>query len=70
MLWCFCFPATNSYEEMPENPKVADETSCLQNPVISISHETHSNFQDDKTNNSSDSESYDDVDKVTDGEVE
>ncbi|KAB5522620.1 hypothetical protein PHYPO_G00161620 [Pangasianodon hypophthalmus] len=51
---------TNSYEEVPENPTLADETSSLQEPVISQPPETQISFQD----NISASESYDDVDQL------
>ncbi|MCI4394557.1 hypothetical protein PGIGA_G00170290 [Pangasianodon gigas] len=55
-----CNVLTNSYEEVPENLTVADETSSLQEPVISHPLETHISFQD----NNSASESYDDVDQL------
>ncbi|XP_060719515.1 uncharacterized protein LOC132841256 [Tachysurus vachellii] len=50
----------NSYEDMPEIPVVAVETSSLQNPVHSPVPQTHTNLLD----NTSISESYDDVDKL------
>ncbi|XP_027034471.1 uncharacterized protein LOC113663393 isoform X1 [Tachysurus fulvidraco] len=51
---------SNSYEEMPEIPMVAVETSSLQNPVHSHVPQTHTNLLD----NASISESYDDVDEL------
>ncbi|MCJ8748762.1 hypothetical protein PDJAM_G00168590 [Pangasius djambal] len=51
---------TNSYEEVPENLTVANQTSCLQDVVMSHPPKTHISFQD----NNSASESYDDVDQL------
>lgn len=58
-------PATNSYEEMPENPVVAEAVSALQKPVSSSPPKTCTDFQD----NQSETESYDDVDEITNGEI-
>ncbi|XP_046695243.1 uncharacterized protein LOC124379150 [Silurus meridionalis] len=49
---------SNSYEDMPENPLVADETSCLTSAVIRPP-ETQISFQD----NISVSENYEEVDE-------
>ncbi|GAA6107572.1 uncharacterized protein LOC113663393 isoform X1 [Tachysurus ichikawai] len=52
--------SVNSYEEMPEIPMVAVETSFLQSPVHSHVPQTHTNLLD----NTSLSESYDDIDEL------
>ncbi|KAF5899832.1 uncharacterized protein DAT39_010447, partial [Clarias magur] len=51
---------TNSYEEMPEGPLVAEEKPFIQNSVSISPPNTCNNFQD----NCSASESYDDVDEL------